>query len=349
MLMNEQKLSDWPEWISHKTSLQSFNTFGFDYQAEFLAVAESIEQLIASVKWAKSHDLPVTVIGGGSNLLIKGDVAGLVIVNQLSGIAVHYSDDDCSEVTFSAGENWHNCVAWSVDQGLGGIENLALIPGTAGAAPVQNIGAYGVEVKDTLQRVTALDLETLELVEIEANQCGFAYRESKFKHEWKSKYIITSMTVRLSATPTLVLEYGGLLQAMPSSPTIRDVFETVCHVRREKLPDPTEVANSGSFFKNPVVSDVVYQSIRTQYPEVVAFVQGKQWKLAAGWLNDRAGWKGYQENGVGVYPKQALVLVNYTCQKADALLALEAKIKASVYKTFGVELEREPVLLGGSV
>lgn len=335
-----------PNRVLQNASLKAFNTFAFDYQAEFLAIVATTSSMLEVVRWAKQNQLAITVLGGGSNLLIKGNISGLVIINQIKGISIKDDYEGCSDVTFAAGEVWHDCVSWAVEQNYGGIENLALIPGTAGAAPVQNIGAYGVEIKDVLQSVTVLDLESLDPLTVAAGECGFGYRDSNFKHAWKAKYIILSITVRLSHKPELVLQYGGLLQAMPDSPTIHDVFKAVCRIRAEKLPNPAEIANSGSFFKNPVVNNDTYQSIHAKYPDVAAFSQGEQWKIAAGWLNDRAGWKGYRENGVGVYPKQALVLVNYSCHKADALLALEEKIKASIKESFGIELEREPVLLG---
>lgn len=335
-----------PEFIEAQVSLKTYNTFRFDYQAEYFALIKTPQQLIDAIAWAQSHALAITTLGGGSNLLLQGDVSGLVLINRIAGITQVEQTDACVDVEFGAGEVWHDCVAWAVERGFGGIENLALIPGTVGAAPVQNIGAYGVEIKDVIQSVRVLDLEDLTEHILSSKQCAFGYRESRFKHEWRDRYVITAVTLRLTKEPCLTLEYGGLKDAVPESAGIRDVFEAVCAIRRSKLPDPLEIANSGSFFKNPVVSGSTYNAIKAQFPNLVAFEQDGGWKLAAGWLNDQAGWKGYCNNGVGVYEKQALVLVNYDCDKADALLTLEQEIKRSVWTMFGVELEREPVLLG---
>lgn len=338
-----------PAFIRQHISLQPYNTFRFDYQAQFLALIETPEQLVEAVAWAQSQALPVTTLGGGSNLLLQGNIAGLVLINRIKGIGRLSESASHVEVQFGAGEIWHDSVAWSVMQGLGGIENLALIPGTVGAAPVQNIGAYGVEVKDVLSNVKVLDLMDLTERVLLPEQCAFGYRESRFKQEWRDRYVITAVTLRLSKQPNLMLEYGGLKNIVPEEASIRDVFEAVCAVRRSKLPDPLEIANSGSFFKNPLVDADTYHAIKARFPSLVAFEQDGSWKLAAGWLNDQAGWKGYRDHGVGVYEKQALVLVNYDCDKADALLDLEQQIKGSVFEMFGVVLEREPVLLGAAL
>ncbi|SBS31815.1 UDP-N-acetylenolpyruvoylglucosamine reductase [Marinomonas aquimarina] len=337
-----------PAFIETDVSLQPYNTFRFDYQAQYFALIETIEQLVQAIAWAKSCTLPVTVLGGGSNLLIQGDVAGLVLLNHIKRLTRLEETLDSALIEFGAGEVWHDSVAWAVEQGLGGIENLALIPGSVGAAPVQNIGAYGVEVKDVIAAIQVLDVADLSLHTLAPEDCAFGYRESRFKHEWRERYVITSVTLRLSKQPLLTLEYGGLKNAVSEGAGIRQVFDAVCEIRRSKLPDPAQLANSGSFFKNPVVDAECYAAIKAKFPNVVAFAQAQQWKLAAGWLNDQAGWKGYRGQGVGVYEKQALVLVNYDCTKADALLALEQSIKDSVQAMFGVELEREPVLLGAA-
>jgi UDP-N-acetylmuramate dehydrogenase len=337
-----------PAYVQLQASLLPFNTFRFDYNAEYLAIVNTFDQLQECVSWANQQALDITVLGGGSNLLIQGDVQGLVIVNQLSGHEIVSEGEDIVLVEFNGGEVWHECVEWTVKNGLGGIENLALIPGSIGAAPVQNIGAYGVEVKDVLHEIKVLDISSGELLKILPKDCEFGYRESNFKGKWRGRYIITSVTLSLSKQPKLVLEYGGLKAIMPDNPSIKDVFDAVCKVRQSKLPDPNEIANSGSFFKNPVVSNSEFLRIKTAFPSVVAFEQNGNWKLAAGWLNDQAGWKGVKQKGVGVYEKQALVLVNFDCSKADALLQLEADIKTSVFEKFGVHLEREPVLLGGA-
>ncbi|MBM6549991.1 UDP-N-acetylmuramate dehydrogenase [Marinomonas ostreistagni] len=338
-------MSNLPQEVEVQASLYSYNTFRFDYNAEYLARVESREQLLEAVTWANDHNLPITCLGGGSNLLLQGNVSGLVIVNRLQGCQILDHATHVS-VRFGAGMNWHECVSWAVEQGLWGIENLALIPGTAGAAPVQNIGAYGVEIKDVLESVTALDRETGEFVTILAHECGFDYRESHFKHAWKERYIIVDICLRLTKEGQPKLAYGGLNKFLSQNASISEVFDTVCQVRQSKLPNPDVLANAGSFFKNPIVTATQYAELKQRFPDLVAFAHGDGWKLAAGWLNDKAGWKGHRQGNVGVYDKQALVLVNYADRRADGLCQLEADIKQSIYATFGVSLEREPVLLG---
>lgn len=342
-MSNDQAL---PFKIRSNESLRPFNTFGFDYPAQFLVEVSDIDHLKQVLKWASAQGLQVTVLGGGSNLLVCSELKGLVVINRIRGIDVIHEYEGGVDVCFGAGEVWHECVEWAVDQGYAGIENLALIPGTAGAAPVQNIGAYGVEVKDVIQYVTIFDQETFELKNIPSAECGFDYRESHFKHKWKGRYIILSVTVSLSLIPSLTLSYGGLNKSLKQDASLRDVFNHICNVRNEKLPSPNLLGNAGSFFKNPIIDTAHHEQLKAQFPDLVSFPVGEQWKLAAGWLNDRAGWKGVKRGGVGVYEKQALVLVNYSDVLADGLLELESEIKASVKDMFGVELEREPVLLG---
>lgn len=331
--------------VQADASLLPYNTFRFDYRAQYLAVVENQADLIELVDWANQYELPVTCLGGGSNLLIQGNVAGLVIVNRIKGCVAQPKGEQML-VRFGGGMVWHECVQWAVEQELWGIENLALIPGTAGAAPVQNIGAYGVELKDVLESVTVVDRETGTVRTITAAECELSYRESRFKHDWKERYIIIDILISLQRNGAPKLDYGGLNRSLTQDATIQEVFDTVCQVRQSKLPDPQILANAGSFFKNPIVSQTAYEALKHDYPDLVAFAYGDGWKLAAGWLNDRDGWKGYRQGNVGVYDKQALVLVNYADHKADGLRQLEADIKRSIHAKFGVILEREPVLLG---
>ncbi len=337
---------DLPFDIKANISLKAYNTFGFDYYADYLVEVNTIDHLKSVLVWAKAKQYAVQILGGGSNILLQGNLQGLVIVNRISGIEEVCASNEKVEVSFGAGEIWHECVQWAVENGYGGIENLALIPGTAGAAPVQNIGAYGVEIKDVIKQVTVFDREVLEIKQLPAAECGFGYRESHFKHDWQDRYVIVSVTLNLTRVPKLILNYGGLNAVLTSDSSIRDVFNQVCKVRSEKLPDPNSLGNAGSFFKNPVVNDVKHSALKQKFPDLVSFPFGEQWKLAAGWMNDKAGWKGVRQGGVGVYDKQALVLVNYSDVVADGLLLLEQNIKHSIYECFGVILEREPVLLG---
>lgn len=333
-----------PSFIKEDVSLQGFNSFRFDAKARYFAIISELSALSDSLRWANAQALSITMLGEGSNLLLTGDIQGLVLINQLKGISL--SEQSEPELTVSAGENWHQLVSYCVESGLSGIENLALIPGSAGAAPVQNIGAYGVEVKDVLSQVQVMDRRDASLHWIAASECGFAYRDSLFKRDWAERYFITAIRLTLSREFKAKISYGGLSKRLPESPSLKQVFELVCQVRSEKLPDPSKIGNAGSFFKNPIVNEASYQSILADYPDVVAFSVGDSWKLAAGWLIDKAGWKGHRQDGVGVYDKQALCLVNHGANTALALLVLEQGLKQDILQKFGVLLEREPVQLG---
>ncbi|NVK75200.1 MAG: UDP-N-acetylmuramate dehydrogenase [Oceanospirillaceae bacterium] len=331
--------------IQENISLANYNTFRFDYLAEYFAIADSLDGLKALLAWAKHFKQAVTIIGGGSNLLISADITGLVIINRLTGISSREQAGNLVSLTVSSGENWHQVVKHAVEQGWYGIENLALIPGTAGAAPVQNIGAYGVEIKDVLARVQVINRKTGDVYWINGRDCGFAYRDSHFKGQWKDLLIITCVELSLKKRSELLLSYGGLSDRIEGKASLQSVFDTVCHVRSEKLPDPSVLANSGSFFKNPIVNSAQHHKLKEQFPNLVSFPFDENFKLAAGWLIEQAGWKGKHYQGVGVYDKQALVLVNHSENKAVPLLELEAQIKQSIWNRYGVKLEREPVQL----
>ncbi|RBP84649.1 UDP-N-acetylmuramate dehydrogenase [Marinomonas rhizomae] len=331
--------------IEKNVSLATYNTFRFDYCAEYFAIADTLDSLKALLAWAKRFQQTVTMIGGGSNLLISADISGLVIINRLAGIGAREHSGNLVSLTVAAGENWHQVVEYAVTQGWYGIENLALIPGTAGAAPVQNIGAYGVEIQNTLARVQVINKNTSDVYWINAKDCGFGYRDSYFKGQWKDRLLITSIELSLKKQSELLLSYGGLSERIEGKPTLQAVFDTVCRVRSDKLPDPVVLANSGSFFKNPIVSQVQHKKLKERFPSLVSFPVEEGFKLAAGWLIDQAGWKGKQYKGVGVYEKQALVLVNYLETNAAPLLELETQIKQSILDQYGVQLEREPVQL----
>ena len=334
-----------PPFIQQYVSLKPFNSFRFQATADYFAIIEQLSELEAARVWANAHGVAMTMLGEGSNVLLAGDIKGLVLINRLKGMVVTEQNDSV-QLTVSAGESWHHVVTYAVNSGFAGIENLALIPGSAGAAPVQNIGAYGVEVKDALQRVQVMDRGNGELLWIEAADCGFCYRDSHFKQSWADRYFITAICLNLSRQHQVQVSYGGLANGLPEKPTIQQIFDKVCQVRSAKLPDPKVIGNAGSFFKNPIVNNQDYQSLLQAFPDVVAFAMGDSWKLAAGWLIDRAGWKGFQQDGVGVYEKQALCLVNHTADKAEYLLRLEQALQQDIWQKFGVKLEREPVQLG---
>ncbi|WP_026180155.1 UDP-N-acetylmuramate dehydrogenase [Hahella ganghwensis] len=335
--------------------LTSLHTMGCRSQAEKFVSIKDVHQLQEVLQDARQNGLPLTVLGGGSNVLFKEVVHGIVIRMANQGIEMLedgcYSGEcaaGCSFVRVQAGENWHRFVEWTLEKRLGGLENLSLIPGTVGAAPIQNIGAYGVEVKDSIAEVVALEVSTGETLKFSADDCEFSYRDSVFKRH-PGNWIITEVVFRLSSKAPLRLEYAELNRVWmeagePSS--YQAVGKLVESIRRNKLPDPDHIPNSGSFFKNPTVDEALYQKILSRYPDLVAFPNGvNHWKLAAGWLIQQCGWKGFLKNGVGVYEKQALVIVNPGQRTAEEVKALASRIQQSVLDKFDVCLEIEPIIL----
>ena len=342
-----------PVWLERDRDLQSFNTLGLSAHARFFAEVKSLDALQGVLVWARQQDVPVLPLGGGSNVVLVEDFPGLVIRIGLLGchILEEYADaqDSCSLVQASAGENWDDFVGWTLKQGFSGLENLSLIPGCVGAAPIQNIGAYGVEIKDCFHSLEAVEVATGKRVSMATDACGFGYRDSVFKRAERDRLIITSVTFSLSRTFSPCLGYGHLqkeVQAAASGDpvTAELVSEVVCRIRNARLPDPDVIGNAGSFFKNPVVIEEHYQRLAAQEAGLVAFPAGKgYWKLAAGWLIDQCGFKGAaRESGAGVYDHQALVLVNRGGASGQDILALAAEICAAVQQRFGVELEIEP-------
>ncbi|MDG9885643.1 UDP-N-acetylmuramate dehydrogenase [Pseudomonas sp. GD04058] len=334
--------------VESQVSLKPYNSFGIDAEALHFAQARSDDDVRQLLAYAASEDLPVLVIGGGSNLLLTRDVTALVLRMNSSGVRVLSDDGERVVVEAEAGEPWHPFVQWTLEQGLAGLENLSLIPGTVGAAPMQNIGAYGVEIKDVFAGLTALDRQTGDLREFSLEECEFAYRDSHFKRN-PGRWIILRVRFALSRVGALHLDYGPVRQRLAdqgiTQPTARDVSEAICSIRAEKLPDPATLGNAGSFFKNPVVSAELAQCIRDQHPGVVAYPQADgRVKLAAGWLIEEAGWKGYRDGDAGVHRMQALVLVNYGQATGEQVHELAQKIQGDVLERFGVELEMEPNL-----
>jgi len=334
--------------VESQVSLKPYNSFGIEAEARYFAQARSDADVRQLLAYAGSEDLPVLVIGGGSNLLLTRDVEALVVRMSSSGIRVLSDDGQRVVVEAEAGETWHPFVQWTLEHGLGGLENLSLIPGTVGAAPMQNIGAYGVEIKDVFAGLTALDRQTGDLRDFTLEECDFAYRDSYFKRN-PGRWIILRVRFALSRIAPLHLDYGPVRQRLAeqgiAQPTARDVSEAICSIRREKLPDPAELGNAGSFFKNPVVSAELAGRIRGEHPAVVAYPQADgEVKLAAGWLIEQAGWKGHRDGDAGVHRMQALVLVNYGQATGEQLHELAQKIQDDVLDKFGVELEMEPNL-----
>lgn len=335
--------------IQEQVSLRPYNTLAVDVRARFFVAVHSLEQLRAALAWAEQRGKAVFLLGGGSNLVLTADLNALVIHVQLRGIALLSEDADAAQIEVQAGENWHAFVQWSLAQGFSGLENLSLIPGDVGAAPVQNIGAYGVELKDHLESVWVLDRQTGQTQRLSNEQCQFAYRDSLFKRE-SGRRVILSVTFNLPKHAELQLGYGHLRSYLAEQqllqPTALDVSRAVCAIRAEKLPDPKQLANAGSFFKNPVVSAEYAEQLQKSHPNVVSFAQADgQVKLAAGWLIEHAGWKGVRQGDAGVHAKQALVLVNYGSATGQQILQLAAQIQTDIAQRYGVELEIEPNII----
>ncbi|MCY1276664.1 UDP-N-acetylenolpyruvoylglucosamine reductase [compost metagenome] len=335
--------------VRQRVSLKPYNSFGVDVQAREFAEAHDDQQVREALAYARQRSLPLLVIGGGSNLLLTGDVDALVLRMASRGVRILADDGERVVVEAEAGEAWHPFVLWTLQQGFGGLENLSLIPGTVGAAPMQNIGAYGVELKDVFVSLTALDRESGELREFALADCQFAYRDSLFKRQ-PGRWLILRVRFALSRAATLHLDYGPVRQRLAADgiarPTPPDVSRAICAIRGEKLPDPAELGNAGSFFKNPLVSAEQADALRGLHADLVAYPQADgQVKLAAGWLIERAGWKGVREGDAGVHRLQALVLVNYGAATGQQLLVLARRIQADIAGRFGVELEIEPNVL----
>ncbi len=332
--------------IEQDKSLVNFNTFGFDAIAQSYLAVTSKAELTQAMAYIAQQGLAYQVLSGGSNLLISKYVAGLTLHMQIKGVSVVDENDEHVFVEVGAGENWHEFVEFCVSKEWQGIENLALIPGLVGASPVQNIGAYGVEIKDVLVSLKAYDFEQSRYVELVNQQCGFGYRDSLFKHT-QGRYLITAVTFKLNKQPTINVKYKALQdyidKTVKKEISIQDVFDAVCAVRASKLPDPSVIANAGSFFKNPCVTQQQFDQLLLEEPNIVGYsVANNEVKLAAGWLIDQCGWKGFSEKGVGVYEKQALVLIHTGGATIDDLLDLARKIQQSVFDRFAVQLEIEP-------
>ncbi len=331
-----------------QVSLKPYNTFGIDVKARYFSQAHDDQEVRQALAQAQQGGLPVLVIGGGSNLLLTRDIDALVLHMASRGRRVLSDDGERIVVEAEAGEPWHPFVQWTLAQGYCGLENLSLIPGTVGAAPMQNVGAYGVEIKDVFVGLTALDRETGELRDFGLAECAFGYRDSLFKRN-PGHWLILRVRFALSRTLRAHLDYGPVRQRLAeqgvTEPTAQAISEAICSIRREKLPDPAELGNAGSFFKNPVVSAEQVERIRAQCPGVVAYPQADgQVKLAAGWLIEQAGWKGHREGDAGVHRLQSLVLVNYGQASGAQMHALARRIQADILERFGVELEMEPNL-----
>lgn len=332
-------------------SLRGYNTFGIEAEASQFVEISSVEQYVSLRQTGVHANLPHLFLGGGSNVLLTKNQEALVVKISIPGIDVLREDAEFVWVKGGAGVVWDEFVQYTVNQGWSGLENLSLIPGTVGAAPMQNIGAYGVEIKDTFESLEALNLQTLQVEVFDAKACAFGYRESFFKRAGKGQYLISSVTFKLSKKPSVKTSYGAIQEVLAtkgiSQPSIRDVADAVVEIRKSKLPDPKEIGNSGSFFKNPTVSAAEAARLISENPGIPHYpVEGSSdVKFPAGWFIEKAGWKGYRKGDAGVHAKQALVLVNYGEAKGGEILALSEEIKKSIKDTFGVALETEVNIL----
>lgn len=334
--------------IQKNVDLTKLNTFGIRAMAERFARIDSIEDLRGALNHL--NDDPLTILGGGSNVLLTQDISGLVLLNNLKGIEEISKDENHVHLRVGAGEVWHDFVMHCVDKGYGGIENLSLIPGSVGASPMQNIGAYGVEIKDVFVKLDAFHLESGEINSFDTEQCQFGYRESVFKRALKGQYMIVSVEFRLNLKHSINSSYGAIeaeLDAMGVlEPSIKDISDAVIAIRSSKLPDPKEIGNAGSFFKNPLVDPEILSKIQENYDQVPNYPapNGKV-KLAAGWLIEKAGWKGKRFGTYGVHERQALVLVNYSDTKGQDIYDLSTQIIQDIQEKFGITLEREVNIL----
>ena len=327
-------------------SLKPYNTFGIDATARYFTEITTESDLETLRQLTEFMTMPRLILGGGSNILFTKNFDGLVVKVNIQGIAVVQESDQHVWVRAGGGVNWHELVMYCVDNGFAGMENLSLIPGTTGAAPIQNIGAYGVEIEQIFDSLTAMHLETGEYRTFSHDDCRFGYRESIFKHDLKGQYIITSVTFRLNRHPVFRTQYGAIRETLSemgitdNTLTIKAISDAVIHIRRSKLPDPAEIGNAGSFFKNPEIPQPQFEALKATYPTLPGYpvASPERVKVPAGWLIEQAGWKGYRTGDAGVHAKQALVLVNYGRATGADIIALAGQIQQSVQDKFGVTI-----------
>ncbi len=348
--------------IQENISLKPYNTFGIDAKARYFAAFKDIDELeeltsqdpiaIGSPLLQRSpygptpNSRPTLILGGGSNILFTNDFNGLVLKNEIKGIEELHEEPEHVYVKAGAGENWHQFVLYCIGRNWAGLENLSLIPGNVGASPMQNIGAYGVELEDVFYSLEAFHLRDKKIVAFSPGDCEFGYRNSVFKNRYKDQFVITSVNFRLRKKPIYHTDYGAIREELDKMGikelSIRAISQAVINIRTSKLPDPAIIGNAGSFFKNPIITKTVYDKLKEQFPGIVGYanVDGSV-KLAAGWLIEQAGWKGYRDGDAGCHAKQALVLVNYGNANGASINELADKIRGSVKKMFGVMLEKE--------
>ncbi len=339
--------------IRQNISLKPYNTFGINVQAQYFATINHINDLPQLAAFANAHNnLPLTILGGGSNILFTKNYAGVIFKNNLQGNTLMAEDDDYYYVKSAAGENWHQFVLYCLQHNYAGVENLSLIPGNIGASPMQNIGAYGVEIKNVFHQLEAWHINDQAMVTFNQADCRFGYRESVFKHQYKGQFVITSVTFKLLKKPVFNTSYGAIQQELNkmgvTEISIQNISQAVINIRQSKLPDPAVIGNAGSFFKNPTIPASRFNQLKKQFENIVGYATGNDMvKVAAGWLIEHCGptpgtsWKGYRQGDAGCNKTQALVLVNYANAKGSEVYDLSTQILQSVQNTFGIALERE--------
>lgn len=332
--------------VQNNIQLKPYNTFGIEAKAKYFVEVSSVEELQNILQNPDYQGVEHLILGGGSNLLLTKDFDGLVIKINIKGIEVLGENDENIWIQVGAGVVWHDLVMYCVNENYAGMENLSLIPGTVGAAPMQNIGAYGIEIKEVFKELQALEIATGKIKVFDKERCNFGYRESIFKHEAKGKYVILDVTFKLSQKPTFHVEYGAIKDTLAemgiTEPSIKTISDAVIHIRQSKLPNPAEIGNAGSFFKNPEIPKTQFEALKIAFPNLPSYpVNATIVKIPAGWLIEQAGWKGQRFGNVGVHAKQALVLVNYGGGTGEEIKELSQKIQASVKEKFGIQLSTE--------
>lgn len=332
--------------IQENVSLKQFNTFGIEATAKYFVEVNNKNQLREALYDNQFHMMRRLILGGGSNVLFTKDFEGVVIKVNFKGLKKAKENADFVWVKAGAGENWHDLVLFAIENNWGGIENLSLIPGSVGAAPLQNIGAYGVEIKDIIHEVKALNIPHGEVHVFDKSDCMFGYRESIFKNEAKDKYVVLSVTLKLTKKPNFNIEYGAIKEILAQNPdkelSIKAISDAVISIRQSKLPNPAKIGNAGSFFKNPEISTVQFEKLKTEFVDIPSYpINENLVKVPAGWLIEKAGWKGYREGEIGVHAKQALVLVNYGNGTGQQIKELSEKIQKSILAKFGIKLQAE--------
>ena len=335
--------------ILNNYSLKNLNSFGIDIKAKLFSNFNSENELIKLLSNKSLEEKSVFILGDGSNILFTKDFEGLVLANKINGIDIISEDQTSMTIRVGAGENWHDFVLWSIKKELSGIENLALIPGLVGASPIQNIGAYGAEVKDVITKVNYVELDTGLKKELSNYECKFDYRNSIFKNQLKNKTVVTYVTYRLSKKPLNNIKYGAItdeLKSLKKDPSPASIAEAVINIRNKKLPNPKLLGNSGSFFKNPIINNEDFKKLKNKFPNIISYkISNTHTKLAAGWLIEDAGYKGYRLGDAGVHEKQALVLVNYGKASGKDIFDLANMIKEKIKEKYGIVLEPEVNIL----